>query len=158
MRNIILILSLTFTFNTAFSQDFETLAKYEFKAIEDYKTSENTVLVSANYLLNTPSKGTDTEMLKRIIVLQYIMKWMEGTPDYTFEIGELATSLTKGNDDLFGLYLTTMSKVVLDNKGTTLSINQIHNKTQDLLITYCSDSKNKMKSTKSMKKIIRSRK
>ena len=83
---------------------------------------------------------------------------MEGTPDYTFEIGKEAMDLTKGNNDLLGLYLAAMSKVVLDEKGDEkLSNEQIYNQAEEILVNYCSDPDNKIKPSKKIKKIIKSR-
>ena len=83
---------------------------------------------------------------------------MEGTPDYTFDIGEKAVKLTKGNSDLLGLYLAAMSKVVVENKGKKLDGESIYNQSENLLVNYCSDSANNMKPSKKIKKLIKARK
>ena len=83
---------------------------------------------------------------------------MNGTPDYTFEIGDDAMSLTKGKQELLGLYLAAMTKVVLDNPEEELSNKEIHNQSQEILVKYCSDENNNIKPSKKIKKIIKSRK
>lgn len=45
------------------------------------------------------------------------MKWMTGTPGYTFELGEKFVNITKGSTDLVGLYTAAMSKIVLEAAG-----------------------------------------
>ena len=137
---------------SVFSQDFEALSKYEFTNVESYKTERSKVLECANYLFNTPS---NTAELNRLTALQYIMKWMEGTPAFTFEIGEEAMKLSKGNTDLLGLYFAGMTKVVLDNEGDTLNAQQIYKRTEALLVDYCANSANKMKPSKTLKKLIK---
>ncbi len=133
------------------AQDFTTLDLNSFKKAEDYVKAEPKVLECATFLLSTPHEENN---LNRLSAMQYILKWMEGT-DYTFSIDSKAAELTDGNNDLFGLYVTTMPKVVLENKGTKLSDYEIHNRVVDLLIAYCKNEKNNMKPTKKLKKLMK---
>lgn len=145
--------------NLSFGQNFDDLNKYEFKTTESYQTEKNNVLLCANYLLDNPaSEGGDRAELNRLISIKYIIKWMEGTPDYTFDIGEKAVKLTKGNSDLLGLYLAAMSKVVIENKGEKLDGESIYNQSENLLVNYCSNSANNTKPSKKIKKLIKARK
>lgn len=155
MKKIILIIAIAFAHHLSFGQNFNELANYEFKTLESYETEKNNVLMCANYLFNNPANQAG---LNRLLSIQYIMKWMEGTPDYTFEIGEKAMELTKGNSDLLGLYFAAMSKVVIENKDEELNNEEIYNKAEEILVNYCSNADNKMKPSKKIKKIIKSRK
>lgn len=155
MKKIILIIAIAFAHNLSFGQNFKELAKYEFKTVESYETEKNNVLICANYLFNNPANQSE---LNRLTSIQYIMKWMEGTPDYSFEISEKAMELTKGNSDLLGLYLAAMSKVVLENKDEELNNQEVYDMAEEILVNYCSNSNNKMKPSKKIKKIIKSRK
>ncbi|WP_412984751.1 hypothetical protein [Pontimicrobium sp. IMCC45349] len=155
MKKIILIIAIICTSNLSIAQNFTQLANYEFKNVESYKTEESKVLLCANYLFNNPANVSE---LNRLTSVQYIMKWMMGTPDYSFEISEESLKITKGNDDLLGLYMAAMTKVVLENKGDKLDSAQIHNQAKEILIAYCSNSENKMKPSKEIKRIIKSRK
>ena len=153
--NVLLIVAL-FSGLLCNSQNFEEISKYEFKTVESYESEKGTVLKCANYLFDNPANLYE---LNRLNALQYIMKWMEGTPEYTFEIGEKAMELTKGNSDLLGLYLAAMSKSVIEHKGgPKLTNEEIYKKSEALLVDYCSDSSNKMKPSKKIKKILKSRK
>ncbi|MEY8847505.1 hypothetical protein AB9K26_01715 [Psychroserpens sp. XS_ASV72] len=156
MKQFYLILAITFLFQFSFCQNFEKLSKYEFKYVESYRTEKDVVLKCANYLFENPS---DYEPFNRLTAVQYIMKWMEGTPDYYFEIGEREMDLTKGNSDLFGLYLAAMSKAIIEHKGEKdLTADEIYTKAETILVNYCSDSNNNMKPTRAIKKIIRQHK
>ncbi|MCK8481705.1 hypothetical protein [Psychroserpens algicola] len=155
MKKIILTVVIAFISHLSIGQNFAELNNYEFKSVESYKTEESKVLLCANYLFNNPTNKSE---LNRLISIQYIMKWMMGTPDYTFEIGEKAMELTKGNDDLLGLYMAAMSKVVIESKSEKLDNEQIYNQAEDILVNYCSNSDNKMKPSKKIKKILKSRK
>lgn len=155
MKKIILIIAIAFAHHLSFCQNFNELANYEFKTVESYESEKNNVLMCANYLFNNPANQSEINRLRSI---QYIMKWMEGTPDYTFEIDEKVIELTKGNPDLLGLYLAAMSKVVIENKDGELNNENIYNKAEEILVNYCSNSNNKMKPSKKIKKIIKNRK
>ena len=152
MRKIIFITIIALLCNASFGQNFSELAKSEFESAESYKPAESQVLICANYLFDNPANKSE---LNRLNSVQYIMKWMTGTPDYTFDIGEKAMELTKGNSDLLGLYLAAMSKVVIDNKGGKLSSDDIYNGAEKILVDYCSVSDNKIKPSKKIKKLLK---
>lgn len=152
MKKFIFLLVLAFISINSFGQDFAMLAKSEFESAESYKPAEDKVLMCANYLFENPS---DKEELNRLNSIQYIMKWMTGTPDYTFDIGSEAVELTKGNSDLLGLYMAAMSKVVIENEEGELSSSEIYNKAEKILVEYCSNSENNIKPSKKIKKMLK---
>lgn len=151
MRKVILCLVLVFSSLNLVAQDYTSLDAGTLQKMEDYVKAEPKVLECSTFLLNTPHEANN---LNRLTAIQYILKWMEGT-DYTFNIDSNAVELTEGNNDLFGLYVTTMPKVVLENKGSNLSSDEIHNRVVTLLIAYCKNEKNNMKPTKKLKKLMK---
>ena len=151
MKKVFLFLVLVFGSLNLMAQDFTSLNVNSLQKMEDYVKAEPKVLECSTFLLNTPYEANN---LNRLSAMNYIMKWMEGT-DYTFNIDSKAVELTEGNNDLFGLYMTTMPKVVLENKGVNLSTDEIHNRVVDLLIAYCKNEKNNMKPTKKLKKLMK---
>ena len=151
MKKTILFLALFICSLGVFAQDFTTLDVNSLQKMEDYVQAEPKVLACSNYLLSTPHHK---ENMNRLLAMQYILKWMEGT-DYTFSIDANVVELTDGNSDLFGLYMATMPKVVLENKGTNLSADEVHNRVVSLLVTYCKEEKNNMKPTKKLKKLMK---
>jgi hypothetical protein len=152
MQKITFIIIITLFCNVSFGQNFSELANSEFESAESYKPAESQVLLCANYLFDNPTNESE---LNRLNSIQYIMKWMSGTPDYTFDIGEKAMELTKGNTDLLGLYMAAMSKVVIDNKGEKLSSGDIYIGAEKILVKYCSVSENKIKPSKKIKKLLK---
>jgi hypothetical protein len=152
MKNVFFITLIVFVNIQVFSQDYSKLPDYRFKDAKDYKTTENQVLECANYLFNT---AYNTNELNRLSSIQYIMKWMEGTPDYTFTIGDNAMKLTKGNSNLLGLYFAAMAKVVLENKEIQMSNEDIDKKATDILVKYCGNPDNNIKPSKAIKKILK---
>lgn len=152
MKKNIFIALITLTYTMSFGQNFSELANTEFKSAESYKPAESQVLTCANYLFSSPANQAE---LNRLNAIKYIMKWMEGTPDYTFEIGEKAMKLTDGNSDLLGLYMAAMSKVVLENTTQKLSSDEIYTQSKKIVVEYCSIADNKVKPSKKIKQLIK---
>ncbi len=152
MKKIIFIVIITLFCNISFGQNFSELAEFEFESAESYKPAESQVLLCANYLFDNP---TNIAELNRLNSIQYIMKWMTGTPDYTFDIGEKAMELTKGNSDLLGLYMAAMSKVVIENNDGKLSSDGLYTRAEKILVDYCSVSENNIKPSKKIKKLLK---
>ena len=138
MRKVLLSLVFIFCGFSLFAQDYTSLDSSQLKVKEDYVKAEPKVLECSNFLLSTPNEKNN---LNRLMAMEYILKWMEGT-NYTFEINANAVELTDGNQDLFGLYITTMPKVVLENKEANLSADEIHNRVVNMLIEYCKNELN----------------
>ena len=134
------------------AQNFEELADYKFDSEESYETAEPQVLKAANYLFESPANVTQ---IKRLNAVRYIINWMQGTPDYTFEISKNATDLTKGNSDLLGLYMAAMTKVVLDDSDKSLNTDEIYKRSEELLVTYCENPENHIKPSRKIKKLIK---
>jgi hypothetical protein len=152
MKKIIFLFLIVLTSTMSFAQNFSELAKTEFKSKESYKPAESQVLTCANYLFNTPA---DQSQLNRLNAIKFIMKWMEGTPEYTFDLGENAIKLTNGESDLLRLYMAAMSKVVLENTTGKLSSDEIYNQSEKLLVNYCASADNKIKPSKKIKQLIK---
>ena len=151
MRKVILCLVLVFSSLNLVAQDYTSLDAGTLQKMEDYVKAEPKVLECSNFLLSTPFEANN---LNRLSAMQYVLKWMEGT-DYSFSIDSKAVELTEGNNDLFGLYMMALPKVVLENKGANLSNDEIHNRVVTLLIAYCKNEKNNMKPTKKLKKLMK---
>ncbi|MFI0429160.1 hypothetical protein [Mariniflexile sp. HMF6888] len=154
MKNIILTLVASMVLACSLAQNFSELASYEFKTPESYKTGESQVLLCANYLFSHPANAAE---LDRLSAIKYILNWMMGTPDYTFAIGASATELTKGSDELFGLYMAALSKVVLEHTGEALPNGDIYNHAEKLLVDYCAVADNQIKPSKKIKKLLKER-
>lgn len=152
MKRIIFIALVTLSCTMSFGQNFSELAKTEFKSKESYKPAESQVLICANYLFGNPANQAE---LNRLNAIKYIFKWMEGTPDYTFDIGANAMKLTDGNSDLLGLYMAAMSKVVLENTNQKLSSDEIYSQSEKIVVKYCSIADNKVKPSKKIKQLIK---
>jgi hypothetical protein len=154
MKKYFFFIALSLFALCTFGQDFSQFNKQELKSFQDFKQAESKALETANYLLNTPYNKND---INRLYAIQYVIKWMEGTPDYTFSIGSKAMTLTKGSNKLLSLYFAAMTKAVLENKGTKLTDNQIYNKAEAYLVDFCSNPKNNLKPSRAIKRILKNK-
>lgn len=152
MKNFLLSLIVILSTLTVSSQDFEKLKNTKLQNKEDYKVAEPTVLSLTSYLFQNPSTKDE---INRLNAIQFIIKWMEGTPEYTFSIDKEAMDVTKGSDDLTGLYFAAMSKVVLDNPQQKLSDAEITTKAIDVLVNYVANEENGIKPNKAIKKRLK---
>ena len=152
MKNSFLLLVLLLLATQSTAQNFGSLSRYEFEAAEDYQKNEPKVVECVDFLFKTPA---DRATESRLIAVQYILKWMEGTPEFSFAIDEKSIELTKDHQELFGLYLAALSKLAIENEGEPYSDLQLHLKAQDMLVDYCSDKSNNIKPSKAIKKLLK---
>lgn len=150
MKNIFLFAMLFFS-TSAFTQNTTDYDEISLEKATDYQVAEPSVLTAATYLLSTPFSSKDIQRTKS---LRFVIKWMSGTPDYSFELDESVLKITKGNDDFLGLYMAGMTKYCLENKNQANDKKLVKINAVILLIKYCSDEINNIKPTKQLKKLI----
>jgi len=140
--------------NVLFSQNLPNFNDIKLDKAIDYKVADSFVLIATNYLLTTPFDKDDIGRLKS---LQFVIKWMSGTPDYTFTLDEAATKIMKGSDDLLGIYMAAMSKFSLENKAASKDTKNVTLNAVKLLLNYCEKTGNNIKMTKQLKKLSEAR-
>ena len=151
-KRLLSLLTLLLAFCTyTQAQDFSALESLNFKSKEDYKLYEPQVQECASYILAKPADDNDPN---RQIALQMLVKWMTGTPDYTFEVDGTFAKLMEKNEALLGLYFASMTKFVLENNDKATDKNEVKYNSYMLLLSYCENSENKVKQTKELKKAI----
>ncbi|MCP4521346.1 MAG: hypothetical protein GY827_06605 [Cytophagales bacterium] len=155
MKKFIFVIALVCSFNLLFGQNFSRMAKYEFKTAKNYQEETRNVRKAVNYLFKNPR---NVEEEKRKIAIQFVTKWMIGTPDYSFMIDEKAVELTKGKKYLFSLFMMAMVKAALDNDNKTAHQQETFEHAKYILVNYCADKNNKAKPNKAIKKIIKQQK
>lgn len=153
MKNIIVVFFLLSS-NFLFSQNLPNFNDIKLDKAIDYKVADSFVLIAANYLLTTPFNKDDIGRLKS---LQFVIKWMSGTPDYTFTLDNAATKIMKESDDLLGIYMAAMSKYCLKNKVASKDTKAITLNAVILLLNYCENDNNNIKMTKQLKKLSEAR-
>ncbi len=135
----LVLLSLSST--TGFSRNFSKLKSIELIERKDYARAESKVLDCCKYILKTP---LDEKNKNRNEAIRFLFRWMEGTPDYTFQIDENAAILNQANQALIGVYMAGMTKYVLENRGKSISIEKIKHSTIKTVIGYCQNPGNKV--------------
>ena len=149
MKKLLLIFTL-FYFNYGMTQSLPNFDEIKLESGIDYKASETYSLTAANYILSTPYLKDDLSRLKS---LQFIITWMEGTPDYSFTLDKVTSTVTKGNDDLLGIYLACMVKYCLENTSNSKDEKLVKLGSVKLLLAYCENPSNNIKLTKQLKKL-----
>lgn len=149
MKKLIFVTLLLVYFNSSFCQ----LPNYDDIKLEqgpDYAAAEPSVTKAVDYILSKPLEKDDLDRLKS---LQFLIKWMSGTPDFTFSLDESTSKLWKGNDDLLGVYMACMTKYCLENKANSKDEKVVKLNAVKLLLAYCENPDNKVKMTKPLKKL-----
>ena len=131
----------------------QTLPNFDLIKLEkssDYKAADPFVLQTATYLLTTPFKRDSPD---RLSSLQFISKWMYGTPDHSFVFNDMVDKIGKDNNDLFGLYMAAMVKYTLENKAASKDPKVVKLNAMILLLNYCENKDNNMRMSKQLKKM-----
>ncbi|MEO7766897.1 MAG: hypothetical protein ABIS01_05700 [Ferruginibacter sp.] len=149
MKSIIVVL-LALISKGGFAQAPPNFDIIKLERTSDYKAADPFALQTANYLLLTPFKNDNPDRIKS---LQFIFKWMRGTPDYSFPLDESIRKLLKDNNDLIGLYLAALVKYCLENKETSKNAKVARLNGMTLLLNYCENKDNNIRPTKSLKKL-----
>lgn len=145
-----------FTMNAIVAQDYSDLESIVLNEGADYAKNEGLVVECSDYLLNSPVDVLDKD-LNHLIALQFIMRWMEGTPDYMFNLDESITDVTRSDSYLLGVYLASMSKFVIENKDKSKDQDEIKYNAFLMFIHYCEDPAKKVKQKKAIKELIKAR-
>ena len=133
---------------TSFAQSPYSTIKLETTA--DYKVAEPAVLKATNYLF---ASKFDKEDLERLYAIEFIMKWMGGTPDFTFELSENFTKPFLDDTDLLGFYMGAVAKFALEHKAQAKEINVVNLNAAKMIVEYSSKPGNNLKQTGELKKM-----
>jgi len=152
--NLLLTAILTILYVSCLSQNSNITDTIQFKVKGDYSKFEPLVLESVNLLLKSPI-NENSNNLTNLKAIQFMMKWMEGTPDYQFNIDESMVKATKSNKSLLGVFLASMVKYCIENKTT--EIKSIKYNSFLVFLKYCEDSKNNVKLDKELKSLIKAK-
>jgi hypothetical protein len=115
----------------------------------DYKLAEPAVLKATNYLFTSKY---DKDDLERLYAIEFIMRWMGGTPDFNFQIGEKFTNPFMTDTDLLGLYMGAVARYALENR-TQKEPEKVNLNAAKMVIHYSSKPANNLKQTGELKKM-----
>ena len=148
MRNFLLLVLILMIGIASSGQSLYSDIKLE--TTEDYKLAEPSVLKAANYLFTTKY---DKEDLERLYAIEFIMKWMGGTPDFTFEVDENFTKPFLSETDLLGLYMSAIAKFALEHRQLASDINSVNLGAAKMIVDYSNKPSNNLKQTGELKKM-----
>jgi len=119
---------------------------------EDFRAAEPIVLNAANYVLSNPS---NTEDNRRIHAVQLIMSWMEGNPDYMFNLHHSIDKFNANADiSVKIVYIAAFAKYYLENKENAIDTKLMKLNPWKITIQYAENPDNKVVKTKKLKKLI----
>jgi hypothetical protein len=136
------------------AQDYSTLKDVELKDKADFGKAEDKILEISKYVLTTPMEDDNTN---RNNALQFMFRWMEGTPDYTFTLDETVGKLAQTSDALLGVYMACMCRYVLENKEKAKDVNEVKYNSVLMLIDYSQDPNNKVEISGELKNLIQAK-
>jgi hypothetical protein len=136
------------------AQDYSKLKDIELKDKEDYSKAEDKILECSKYVLTTPMEDDNTN---RTNALQFLLRWMDGTPDYTFNLDETVGKLAQTSDALLGVYMACMCRYVLENKDKAKDDKDVKYNSVLLLIDYAKDPNNKVEISGELENLIRAK-
>ena len=116
----------------------------------DYLLAEKKVLQASTFLFTT---RFDKEDLDRLYAIEFIMKWMTGTPDFSFDINDTFSKAFANDADLLGLYMAAVVKFTLENKGKALNNMLVGFNATKMLIEYSNKTSNNLKQSGELKKM-----
>ena len=147
MRKLLFLLTCFFTLCTNAQNAYSDI---KLEAKEDYKLAEPAILKASNYLFTSKY---DKEDLERLYAIQFIMRWMNGTPDFTFELTEKFSKPFLHETDLLGLYMAALAKYAIEHKEQAKDNKKLNLNAVKMVIEYSNKTSNNLKQTGELKKI-----
>jgi len=149
MKAILFLLLLLIT-TGVFSQNASQYDNIMLTTPSEYRRAEPQVMLAADYVYTSPIDKDDKHRTNSI---RFIMKWMQGTSDYSFPIDETVTKVTQNDNDLFGVYIACLAKYVLQ-KGKGADREDVKYNAFLLMANYCENPNHNYKVRGEIKKLI----
>ena len=146
MKRLVFICFFLIVAGSSYAQNLPVFGQVKLKKPKDFKVAEPAVLQTDDYVLATP---VDQNIAAKTSAAEFLMKWMEGTPDYTFTLDEGTTKSFLQNTGLVVVYLSYMSRYAIQNKPKTsrlITISAIKN-----LLAYINNPTNHVTLTDDLK-------
>ncbi|CAN5872848.1 hypothetical protein BH11BAC4_BH11BAC4_05810 [soil metagenome] len=154
VTRILIIVFFTGFSNVQYAQTIPNFDLIKLEKVSDFKSAEPFALQTANYLLSNPIKKGSTDRVKS---LEFLFKWMSGTPGYSYNFDEARTSISKGNTEILGIYMAALVKYTLENKDSTHNPKLVKLNAVTLLLNYCENKNNNIKMPKQLKAFAEAR-
>jgi len=119
------------------------------------RAAEKTTLEVANYLINNPINKKDND---QHYASNYVLVWMQQTPDYVFEFTDEAKHVYGSDKMLEGVYHAFLAKEVLMGSNKNTKSKSLRKAVLESLLDYIENPKNNVKKTLAMQKYINAKK
>lgn len=156
MKAVFLSLLLVGCLGVANAQDYSKLDNIQMKAKADFGKNEGLELECSNYLLGSPISQV-AEDANHMKALQFVIRWMEGTSDYSFSIDESIGKLIEENQTILNIYMACMTKFVLENKDKAKDDAAVKYGAFQLLASYCENSSRGVKQTTEVANLVKAK-
>ena len=134
----------------SFSQNTSQYDNILLNTAADYRKAEPMVSLAADYVYTTP---IDKENINRKNAIAFILRWMQGTSDYSFAVDESMRKITNDDRELIGLYAACITGYALQ-KGKGVDRDELKLNSYRMLAIYCENPANNYKPRGEMKKMI----
>ena len=148
LKNIIFVLTaLLFSVN-AFSQNIPPVEGIKLETGDDYRNADQAVKEVSQYLLIVP---VNKESNTRVKAGYFLLKWMEGTPEFNFTFNHSVLKYFEKDVDLLAIYYGAMASFALQYPSVknpdTITLNAVKT-----LIAYVNNSHNHVIAARPLKK------
>lgn len=135
---------------TAFAQQPSQYDNILLNTPAEYRKAEPRVILAADYVY---SSSIDKDNLHRTNAISFIMKWMSGTPDFSFIPDKSIIKITNNDNELLGVYFACLAKYALE-KGKGVDREELKINSYRLLAVYCENPENNYKPRGEIKNLI----
>ena len=112
MKKYLVFILFFFSVIQSYAQDLPNIKNVKLNKKSSYIGTEPLVLKVIDYLYATP---IDKKNSYRTDAGQFLLKWMNGTPDHTFYIEEKQAAFFNTDSDLMLIYMASLTKFILEN-------------------------------------------
>lgn len=133
MRKLLIIPAFFVSSLIGHAQSAPDYTSFKLEAKEDYTIdADKAALLAATQILTTPANDKD---LSRLGAAQFLIRWMTGTPTYTFTLDDRAGKFAK--DDLLIVYMAAMARYALEHPAESKVEETVQLNALKSLLTYC---------------------
>ncbi len=151
MKKILLFsLFILVSFSSSFAQELPNLKHVKLNKKAHFKDIEPLVLKVTDYLFTT---SVDEKNESRREAGQFLIKWMNGTPDNIFFLEEKETHFFDTDTELMLMYMAALTKYTLLNKSVNNQQDKILGAMQ-LVLPYLDKQENKKSWSKELWQLV----
>lgn len=150
MKTTLILFFAFFFAASAFAQKLPQFDNVSLSAKEDYGAADTIAYQAASYILATPFADADANRLQ---AERFLIKWMTGTPDYTFALGDDILKYFDNSPPLMAVYMAALAQTTLENKQMKDG-NAMNALAVKKFIAYITNSNNQVKMTGKLRKMI----